>query len=50
MRAFETQVVPLLARGVVKPIIDAVMPLADAGKAHERMASNAGFGKIVLSV
>lgn len=50
MRAFETQVVPLLARGIVKPVVDCVMPLADAGKAHERMASNAGFGKIVLRV
>ena len=50
MRAFETQVVPLLARGIVKPVIDCVMPLADAAKAHERMASNAGFGKIVLRV
>ena len=50
MRAFETQVVPLLARGVVKPIIDCVMPLTDAAKAHERMASNVGFGKIVLRV
>ena len=50
MRTFEAQVVPLLARGAVKPIIDVVMPLADAAKAHERMASNAGFGKIVLRV
>jgi len=25
------------------------MPLAEAGKAHERMASNAGIGKIVLT-
>jgi len=25
-----------------------VLPLADAARAHERMASNAGFGKIVL--
>ena len=49
VRAFEAQVVPLLARGLVKPIIDCVMPLADAAKAHERMASNAGFGKIVLT-
>jgi NADPH:quinone reductase-like Zn-dependent oxidoreductase len=48
MRAFEAQVVPLFARGLVKPIIDTVMPLADAARAHERMASNAGFGKIVL--
>ncbi|HSD89781.1 MAG TPA: NAD(P)H-quinone oxidoreductase [Kofleriaceae bacterium] len=50
MRAFEAQVVPLLARGVVKPIVDCVMPLADAPRAHERMQSNAGFGKIVLAV
>lgn len=49
MRVFEAHVVPLLARGLVKPIIDTVMPLADAARAHERMASNAGFGKIVLS-
>ena len=48
MRAFETQVVPLFARGIVKPVIDCVLPLADAARAHERMASNAGFGKIVL--
>lgn len=50
MRAFETQVVPLLARGAVKPVIDCVMPLTDAAQAHARMASNAGFGKIVLCV
>lgn len=48
VRAFEAQVVPLLVRGAVKPVIDCVMPLEDAAAAHERMASNAGFGKIVL--
>ena len=30
MRAFEAQVVPLLARGIVKPIVDRVLPLAEA--------------------
>ena len=50
MRAFETNVVPLFGKRLVKPIIDAVMPLADAAKAHAHMASNAGFGKIVLTV
>ena len=49
-RAFEAQVVPLLARGAVKPIVDVVMPLADAARAHERMAGNETFGKIVLAV
>jgi putative PIG3 family NAD(P)H quinone oxidoreductase len=48
MRAFETEVVPLFARGALKPVVDCVMALDEAGKAHERMASNAGFGKIVL--
>ena len=48
-RAFETQVVPLFARGLAKPVIDCVMPLTDAARAHQHMQSNAGFGKIVLS-
>ena len=50
MRAFEAQVVPLLARGLVRPVIDSVLSLDDAAEAHRRMASNAGFGKIVLRV
>src|SRR4051812_17066846 len=50
MRVFEAQVVPLLARGLVAPVIDQVMALDDAAAAHQRMASNAGFGKIVLKV
>jgi NADPH:quinone reductase-like Zn-dependent oxidoreductase len=50
MRAFEAQVVPLLARGAVKPIVDRAFPLADAAAAHAYMASNQGFGKIVLQV
>jgi putative PIG3 family NAD(P)H quinone oxidoreductase len=49
MRAFEAQVVPLLARGLVRPVVDVAMPLTDAAKAHERMSANAGFGKIVLT-
>jgi NADPH:quinone reductase-like Zn-dependent oxidoreductase len=48
MRVFEAEVVPLLARGAIKPVLECVMPLADAARAHELMASNAGFGKIVL--
>jgi putative PIG3 family NAD(P)H quinone oxidoreductase len=50
MRMFEANVVPLFARGLVKPIVETVLPLADAAKAHELMASNSGFGKIVLRV
>ena len=50
MRVFEEQVVPLLARGKIAPVIDTVMPLAEAATAHARMASNDSFGKIVLVV
>ena len=49
-QTFERHVVPLFARGRVKPVVDRVMPLAEAGRAHARMASNEGFGKIVLAV
>ncbi len=48
MRAFEAQVVPLFARGKLAPVIDTVMSLDQAAEAHARMASNVGFGKIVL--
>ena len=47
---FAAQVVPLLARGAVRPVIDSVFDLADVRAAHERMESNRSFGKIVLSV
>jgi putative PIG3 family NAD(P)H quinone oxidoreductase len=49
MRAFESQVVPLFARGKLKPVVDRTFPLAQAADAHRYMASNAGFGKIVLT-
>ncbi|MBL8608470.1 MAG: NAD(P)H-quinone oxidoreductase [Myxococcales bacterium] len=41
---------PLVERGAVKPVVDAVLPLDRAGEAHRLVASNATFGKIVLSV
>ncbi|MEO8704633.1 MAG: NAD(P)H-quinone oxidoreductase [Kofleriaceae bacterium] len=50
MRTFEARVVPLFERGKLVPVIDLVLPLDQAAEAHARMASNAGFGKIVLSV
>jgi NADPH:quinone reductase len=36
--------------GQLSPVIDAVYPIRDAARAHEYLASNAGFGKVVLSL
>ena len=44
------EMTPLFERKLVRPIIDAVLPLADARKAHERLDTGHGRGKIVLAV
>jgi len=46
--AFARGGLPLLAAGRLRPIVDRVMPLADAATAHEIMERNENFGKIVL--
>jgi putative PIG3 family NAD(P)H quinone oxidoreductase len=48
-QAFARDVLPLVAAGRVKPVVDAVLPAAKAREAHERMERNESFGKIVLS-
>jgi NADPH:quinone reductase len=47
--AFTHDVVPLLERGEVRPVVDRVFPLEDAAQAYEELASNTTFGKIVLA-
>lgn len=47
-RALAEHVVPLLAQGRCKPVIDTVLPLEKVREAHERMESSAHVGKIVL--
>ena len=46
--AFAKEVVPLFASGALRPTIDTVFELSDIRAAHERLAENATFGKIVL--
>ena len=36
--------------GALKPIIDTIYPLENAGDAHRRMSSSLHYGKIVLSL
>lgn len=41
---------PLFATRQLEPVIDKVLPFARAAEAHTYMASNEGFGKVVLEV
>jgi NADPH:quinone reductase-like Zn-dependent oxidoreductase len=41
---------PLVEAGVVKPIVDRVLPLADAAEAHRLMESSTHIGKILLEL
>jgi NADPH:quinone reductase len=47
-RAVEQKVWPLFASGQVRPVIDSVFPLAQAGDAHRLMESGQHTGKILL--
>ncbi len=47
---FAAGVVPLLARGLVRPVLDSTFDLDDVRAAHERLESNRTFGKVVLKV
>jgi NADPH2:quinone reductase len=49
-RGVEGHVLPLIAAGKVRPVIDSTYPLAQAAAAHSRMESSAHIGKIVLSI
>ena len=47
---FKNHVLPLIAQGRIKAVVDRTFPLADASLAHEYMETNANFGKIVLTM
>lgn len=47
---FEREVVPLLATGRVRPVIDSVFPLAKIADAHRRIESNESVGKVVIAM
>ncbi|AZZ48460.1 putative NAD(P)H quinone oxidoreductase, PIG3 family [Rathayibacter rathayi NCPPB 2980 = VKM Ac-1601] len=43
------EVWPLVASGTVRPVVDEVIPLAEAERAHERMCSSGHSGKLLLT-
>jgi NADPH2:quinone reductase len=46
----ETNLWPLLRKGLIRPILDSVIPIENVASAHERMHSSGHIGKIVLQV
>jgi NADPH2:quinone reductase len=49
-RAVEDRVLPLIAAGKVRPLIDSTFPLREAAAAHAKMEASTHIGKIVLVV
>ncbi len=47
---FVRHVLPLLADGRIRPVVDSIYPLEEVSEAHRYMESNANFGKIVLTM
>jgi len=47
---FATSVLPLLAKGKVKPVIEQVYAMEEVGKAHVEMGENKNFGKLIVRV
>ena len=50
MDALKERVWPEIEAGRIRPIIEAEFPIQQAAEAHELMASNESFGKIVLNL
>jgi NADPH:quinone reductase-like Zn-dependent oxidoreductase len=48
--AFARDVVPALAAGRIRPVVDSVFPLLDAAKAFERLEGPGKFGKVLLDL
>jgi NADPH:quinone reductase-like Zn-dependent oxidoreductase len=49
-QAFASEVVPLLASGVLRPTIDSTFALDQIAEAHRRLESNQSTGKVVLTI
>lgn len=48
--ALKEHVWPLIEANRIQPVVDRIVPLAEAQSAHERMASSAHIGKILLTL
>lgn len=47
---FEGQVVPLIGRGAIRPVLDEVVPLGEAERGYDLVEGDRTFGKVVLDL
>jgi NADPH:quinone reductase-like Zn-dependent oxidoreductase len=50
VRGFEQRFGGALAAGRIRPVVDRVLPIAEAPEAHRRVESSAHVGKVILQV
>jgi putative PIG3 family NAD(P)H quinone oxidoreductase len=48
-RDVATRLVPQFERGLLRPVVDAVVPMREVADAHRRMEANETIGKVVLA-
>lgn len=49
-KSFAENVLPLISKRMLRPVIDKVIPLSEAASAHRYLESNQSFGKVVLKL
>jgi NADPH:quinone reductase-like Zn-dependent oxidoreductase len=50
MADLERLVWPQIENGSIRPIVDAVIPIEEADRAHALVAADQTFGKVVMSI
>ena len=46
---FSAEVLPHFAAGMLRPVVEVVLPMAEAARGYDLLASNTTFGKVVLA-
>ncbi len=50
MNALRERVWPLIESGQIMPIVEEVIPITEAGRAHDLIAGDTTFGKVILEI